>query len=325
MVKKSDGSWRPCSDYRRLNNVTRPDQYPLPNICDFTNNLRGCKFFSKLELVKGYNQVPMSEANICKTAIGTPFGLFEFIYMSFGLKNAAETFQRLMDRIFRELPFVFIYLDEVLISSWNRKLHIKHLRVVLELLVQNGIVLNLDKCSFVQNKIEYLGHKITADCIVPLRCHVDALLHQPHPQDVHGLQRFLGMKNFYCRFLPGIARTLRPLTDALAGNPQDINWVQELQYGIVKAKSALSSAISLTHPSPSAEVSLVTDASNTHVGAALQHKKSGGWRPLAFFFAKLSATQQRYSAFDRELLGPPRWGRPPRQLPSDSPRRRGRP
>ena len=113
----------------------------------------------------------MSEADICKTAIVTPFGLFEFLYMPFELKNAAQTFQRLMDRIFRGLPFVFIYLDDVLVASRTRKLNI---RVVLELLVQNGLVLNLDKCSFIQHEIEYLGHKITVDRIFPLCCHVDA-------------------------------------------------------------------------------------------------------------------------------------------------------
>ena len=148
-------------------------------------------------------------------------------------------------------------------------------------------MLNLDKCSFVQHEIEYLGHKITVDGIVPLHRHVDALLLQPHPQDVRGLQRFLGMINFYRRFLPGIARTLRPLTDALAGNPRVLHWSQELQEAFDRAKSALSSTVSLTHPSPSAEVSLVTDASNTHVGAALQQKESGGWRLLVFVSAKL--------------------------------------
>ena len=104
---------------------------------------------------------------------------------------------------------------------------------------------NLDKCSFVKHEIEYLGHKITVDGIIPLRCHVDALLLQPHPQDVRGLQRFLGMINFYRHFLPGIARTLRPLTDALAGNPRLLNWSQELQDAFDRAKSTLSSAV---HP-----------------------------------------------------------------------------
>ena len=155
--------------------------------------------------MKGYNQVPMSEADICKTAIVTSFGLFEFLYMPFGLKNTAQTFKQLMDRIFRGLPFVFIYLDDVLVASQTRKLHFEHLRVVLELLVQNGLVLNLDKCSFVQHEIEYLGHKITVDGIVPLHRHVDALLLQPHPQDVPGLQRFLGMINFYRCFLPALS------------------------------------------------------------------------------------------------------------------------
>ena len=183
-------------------------------------------------------------------------------------------------------------MDNILVASRTRKLHIEHLRVVLELLVQNGLVLNLDKCSFVKHEIEYLGHKITVDGIIPLHRHVDALLLQPHPQDVRGLQRFLGMINFYRCFLPGIARTLCPLTDALAGIPRVLNWSQELQDTFDRAKSTLSSAVSLTHPSLSAEVSLVTDTSNTHMGAAIQQKESGGWRPLAFFSAKLSATQQ---------------------------------
>ena len=117
MVPKPDGSWRPCGNYRSLNNVTKPDNYPLPNIRNFTNNLKHCTVFSKLDLVKGYHQVPMNSEDICKTAIVMPFGLFEFLSMPFGLKNAAQTFQHLMDRIFKGLPFVFIYLDDILVAS----------------------------------------------------------------------------------------------------------------------------------------------------------------------------------------------------------------
>ena len=144
----------------------------------------------------------MDPQDICKTSIVMPFGLFEFLSMRFGLKNTAQTFQRLIDQIFRGLPFIFVYLDDILVASTNRT-HLKHLPVVLDLLVQNGLVLNLEKCSSGQEEIEYLDHKITPSGIVPLPKHVDALLLQP--QDVCGLQRFLGMINFYRRFLPGVA------------------------------------------------------------------------------------------------------------------------
>ena len=146
--------------------------------------------------------------------------------------------------------------------------------------MQNGLVINLEKCSFPLPEIDYLVHKITATGIVPLRRHVEALLQQPHPQDVCGLQRFLGMVNFYRRFLPGIAKILHPLTHALAGNPKSLNWAETHQESFEKAKSALSSAVLLTHPSLFAKVSLVTDASDSHVGAVLQQCEKSSWRIL---------------------------------------------
>jgi len=139
MVPKQDGSWRPCGDYRRLNTVTTPDRYPLPSMLDLSAKLHGCKFFSCVDLVKGYHQIPMAQEDIEKTAIITPFGLFEYLFMPFGLTNAAQSFQRLMDKLFRHLPFVFTYLDDHLIASGTLEEHLLHLTQFFQVLQENGV------------------------------------------------------------------------------------------------------------------------------------------------------------------------------------------
>ena len=158
MVKKSDGSWRPCGDFRRLNLQTEPDKYSVPNIADLAAKLHGARVFSKLDLRKGYHQVPMKPADVPKTAICTPFGLFEFLRMPFGLKNAGQTFQRMMDDILGDLDYCFIYMDDLLIASPDEATHVLHLREVLSRLQAAGLVLNVEKCQFGVKSVEYLGH-----------------------------------------------------------------------------------------------------------------------------------------------------------------------
>ena len=170
MVPKPDGSWRPCGDYCRLNLATKHDRYPLPSILDLSAKLHGCKFFSVVDLVKGYHQVPMSPEDIQKTAITTPFGLFEYVFMPFGLMNAAQTFQRLMDRLFRNLPFVFTYLDDHLIASRTLEEHMDHLSQFFQVLQDNGLTLNPGKCTFAATQVKFLETGIT-----PLPKHVTAI------------------------------------------------------------------------------------------------------------------------------------------------------
>jgi hypothetical protein len=131
MVRKKDGTWRPCGDFRRLNLITTEDRYSLPNMADLSSHLDGCTIFSKLDLQKGYLQVPVKQQDVPKTAIITPFGLFEFLRMPFGLRNAGMMFQRMMDQLFFDLPCVFVYLDDLLIASKSVEDHKEHLRLVL--------------------------------------------------------------------------------------------------------------------------------------------------------------------------------------------------
>lgn len=151
MVKKKDGTWRPFGDFRRLNLITSADKYPVPNMCDFAGQIEGCTVFTKLDLKNGYLQVPLHPVAIPKTVIITPFGIFEFLWMPFGLKNAGMTFQRLMDSLFAGLNFVFIYNDDILVASPDMKTHLLHLTAVLDILHSAGLLLNLDKCVFAQS------------------------------------------------------------------------------------------------------------------------------------------------------------------------------
>jgi transposase InsO family protein len=307
MVQKPDGSWRPCGDYRRLNLVTVPDSYPLPNMLDFQERIAGCTIFSKVDLRKGYHQILMHPGDIPKTAIATPFGLFEFLRMTFGLRNAGNTFQRLMDRILAGLDFVFVYLDDVIIGSRSMSEHLQHVRILFQRLQAAGLVINREKCVFGVPEVDFLGHHVSAAGVSPIASRVTAINDHPRPTTVKELQGFLGVINFYRRFIPAAAHILKPLTDQLKGGPKpaaSIPWTEAMQAAFAAAKAALAGCVKLIHPLPGAEISLLVDASADHIGAALQQRPhpTAPWRPLGFFSRKLDAAQVKYSAFDRELL-----------------------
>ena len=254
--------------------------------------------------MKAYHQVPVHPPDIPKTAVITPFGLYEYRYMPYGLCNAAQTFQRLMDNILHDLPFVFVYLDNILIASSSFSQHLRHLHQLLSLLAAKGILVNPTKCSFAQSSVDFLGHHVTAAGITPFSSHVQAILDYPQPTTVKDLQRLLGLINFYYRFVPRAAAILRPLTDALIGAPKFLSWTPSMTQAFQQAQQALSHshATLLAYPLPKAPLSLATDASDSHIGSVLQQQISHHWQlALSFFSAKLSPTQQCYSTFDREL------------------------
>ena len=299
VVTKKDGSFRMCGDYHRLN---------IPLIADLTARLHGRKVFGKVDLVKGYHQIPVAEEDIAKTAITTPFGTFEFLRMPFGLKNAGQTFQRMMDEILSDLDYLFVYMDDVLVASRSMEEHVEHFRELFRRLAAHDLVVSPGKCQFGQKHIEFLGHRVSKDGVVPLPAKVAAVSEYPAPTTQDEMRRFLGMVNFYNRFVPNAARIMKPLYEATAAKkPKQIEWNDELNSAFNEAKTALARATILRHPRLGAEIAMSADASGEAVGAVLQQREreGGAWEPLAYFSKKLRQPELKYSAFDRGLFRHP--------------------
>ena len=312
VVPKSEGVWRSCGDYRALNAVTIPDKYPIPHIQDFNQSIGTSKVFSTIDLVRAYHQIPVAEEDVNKTAVTTPFGNFVFVSMPFGLRNAAQTFQRFMDEVTRGLDFVYVYIDDIIVFSKDDDEHLLHLETLFKRLHDYGIAINAGKSHFVRTQVDFLGFSVSPEGIAPLPEKVKVISDYPMPITVKQLLRFLGCINFYRPTLPNAADAQDPLYALIEGcrtpagrfQNKELVWTEEARQAFAAVKHGLANAVTLAHPVPDAPIALFTDASDKGMGAGLNQLVDGKWQPLGFFSRKFSEVQKgsRYSAYTRELL-----------------------
>ena len=302
-AKKKDGGLRMCIDYRALNSQTIKNRYALPRIDDLLDQLYGAKRFSKIDLTSGYWQIAIAASDRYKTAFRTRYGHYEFNVMPFDLTNAPATFQSLMNDIFRDMldVCVVVYLDDILVYSKNDEDHEKHVRQVLQRLREHQLYARPSKCTFFTDTVEYLGHIIGPDGIKPNPALVKAIIEFPQPRTLKELQSFLGLANYYRKFIKNYSKISLSLTNALqhASNSRPVIFTDAMVQAFNDLKKALTNDSCLKLPDPDGEYEVTTDASEDEatVGAVLTQYE----HPIAFESKKLNPHQRNYPVHDKEM------------------------
>lgn len=319
LVKKKDGSLRMCVDYRQLNARTRKDAFPLPRIEESLDSLAGACWFSAMDLASGYNQVPVEEKDRAKTAFCTPFGLFEWNRMPFGLCNAPGTFQRLMQRLFgdQQCQTLLLYLDDIVIFSSTVAQHLERMEVVLGRLQRENLKAKLSKCAFFKREVQYLGHVISSKGVSTDPSKIEAVAEWREPVTVTELRSFLGFASYYRRFVEGFSKLAAPLHALVAAldgtkakrtarRASDKNfpahWSERCQLSFDALKKKLTTAPVLAYADFSLPFILEVDASHSGLGAVLSQEQGGRVRPVAFASRGLKPTERNMSNYSSMKL-----------------------
>ena len=303
-IKKKDGTLRPVQDYRRLNDLTIKNRYPLPLIQELVDKLRKARYFTKLDVRWGFNNVRIQEGDEWKAAFRTNRGLFEPLVMFFGLTNSPATFQTMMNSIFKEeidSGKVIIYMDDVLIYTETLEEHRKMVRQVLKKFADNKLFLKHEKCTFEADEVEYLGVLVSKDRVRMDPAKVSAVKDWPRPTSKKEVQQFLGFANFYRRFIEGYGKIAKPLTE-LTGK-LDWKWGTSQEEAFDEIKRRMCNAPVLSLPNDNGKFRVETDSSDFATGAILsQEQLDGKWKPVAYSSHALNPTERNYEIYDKEML-----------------------
>ncbi|NCU37062.1 hypothetical protein EOM75_13760, partial [Candidatus Falkowbacteria bacterium] len=307
-ITKKDGSMRLCVDYRAVNKLTVKNRWPVPQVQDLLDKMQGCSVFSSLDLASGYWQIRISPEDVPKTAFVTPMGLYQFRVLPFGLANAPATFSRVMSEIFKPLigKSVLVYLDDILVMSRSPEEHIKHLDEVLSLLRKHKFYAKRSKCDFNRPELKFLGHIVGREGIKVDEAKVAVVEKWPVPTDVQQLRAFLGLANYFRRFIQGFSSMVAPLTDLTKGlesskSKKSITsmWGDRQQEAFNNVKHALTHAPVLAYPDFNKPFELVSDASLMGTGAVLFQDG----HPIAYTSRKFTGAERNYTTGEQELLG----------------------
>ncbi|KAJ0795740.1 putative nucleotidyltransferase, Ribonuclease H [Helianthus annuus] len=297
-VKKKDGSFRMCIDYRELNKVTIKNRYPLPRIDDLFDQLQGSSFYSKIDLRSGYHQVRVREEDVPKTAFRTRYGHYEFLVMPFGLTNAPAVFMDLMNRVCKPYldEFVIVFIDDILVYSKNKEDHERHLRLILELLRREQLYAKFSKCDFWIREVHFLGHVVNEKGIHVDPAKVDAVKNWAAPKTPSEVRQFLGLAGYYRRFIKDFSKIAQPLTSLTQKNTT-YSWGTKQEEAFQLLKQKLCSAPILSLPEGTEDFVVYCDASIQGLGCVLMQRE----KVIAYASRQLKIHEKNYTTHDLEL------------------------
>ena len=304
LVRKKDGQLRFCVDYRKLNQISKCEAFPLPNISDLLDSLQDAKMFSTLDLHRAYWQIPMDHTDREKTAFTTQNGLYEFLHMPFGLESAPSTFQRMMEIVLSGLSFetCLCCLDDVIIFSRTFDEHCTRLQTVLLRLREHNLRMKLSKCTFGSRQVRYLGHLISEDGVKPDPTKIEAVQNLSTPNSIKSARHFVGLASYYRRFIKGFSTIAAPLTDLTKKNAH-FEWSEACELAFKTLKALLCSAPVLSYPNLAQAFILQMDASDFGLGAISSQKdESGNEKVVAYASRTLTDGERKFSATEKEAL-----------------------